>query len=253
MRYIIILAIIGATAYFIFFRKKEQTVASPEAIVKTVNTNPLRGIFWQDMSGSIEQNGVDVINAETDFKPLFQASYQRPVEIDFGLIVEQSNKTLISLELLPPKFKQPLQPVRSGVSKIIFDNQVKEYGKRLAKYHTDSVIYFTKRNADSSSFINAVAKAIKNHKNARSTDFNICLDNTDRILNDRAGFFKENYAVFISDGINTNSNKLFEMKNKPVMIMVNRIAKGKQIKAVYDLMDYQLASVPEAINLITQN
>jgi hypothetical protein len=208
-------------------------------------------IFYQDVSGSTKQNGVELISSSI-FTPYFN-DVNRNIELHFGIIDSLTAEKLVSLALPARKFKIPvLQDLRQ--LSITEKRQEKErFLNSEKRYESDSIKFYEERNKRISEFCNKVDFELAIYKNNLSgqTDLVTAIDIADKVFSYSIFGNTKNYLLLNSDGQDSFNRKTTKLDSDTEVLLINAAQKCKT--SIDDIVNIRLQSSEQAIHFTLNN
>lgn len=246
----------GYVCMYILNQNPHSTVEniSPTASIK--NEFPIRKpalciVFYQDVSGSIKQNGVEIVSSSV-FSPIFK-DIDRNIELHFGIIYDLTAGKLISLSLPARNFTRPiLQDLRT--LSITEKRRAKQcYINSEKQYISDSVHFYSDRNQRIADFRNKVDLRLSPYRSKLSaqTDLTTAVDIADRVFSHSVFGSANNYLLLNSDGMDSYKNKVSPITNKARVILIN--AGKNQSTSIDPIITLRLESPEQAIHYSLTN
>lgn len=222
---ILLLAVSIGIYYFVqdnYLKKGNDSLKVKSTVDSTVKQQqPIRVVFFQDVSGSIKQNGVELITSSV-FTPYFNAT-DRSIEINFGCIENLSAKKLITVFLPAATFSKPEIPDLRTAS-ITDKRKFKEiYLNDLQKFQADSARYFSERKNLIAQFCKQVDSAIGvfRAKLSSETDLVTAVSIADKVFNYSVSDAAKNILILNSDGLDSYNRTVKKLNNKACVYLVN--------------------------------
>jgi hypothetical protein len=214
--------------------------------LQQVHKSPIRVIFYQDVSPSIKENGVELISPSV-FAPYFNES-GRSIELYFGVIESLTSKKLLYLSLPEAKFTKPRMP---DVARLPFEmqNQAKKrHSVALANYSQDSIHFFSDRDARIKKFCYQVDSVLSPFRTNYSdkTDLTPALKIADKVFNYSPDSEIENFLLLNTDGYDSRKRNACAMKNSVDVILIN--ANSNDNTNLDSVVTIQLQSSEQAID-----
>lgn len=203
------------------FKKRTTTLPPFADSSKSIHKMSVNVVFFQDVSGSIKANGVELISSSV-FAPYYNST-DRNIKINFGCISDLSARKLICLTLPAIRFSKPLMPDLSNAS-ITEKRKLKGiYINDLRKYESDSSQFFSDRNSHFNEFCKSVDSLIEiyRHKLSSETDLSTAINITDKVFNFSGEGIAQNFLILNSDGMDSYKRTISKIKNKVTVILVN--------------------------------
>lgn len=221
-----------------------QPVTQPVATRKPVT--PIRVIVYQDVSGSIKKNGVELISSQT-FAPYF-SEVTRATELFFGIISGHSAQKLVTVHLPPATFQRPVTPDGNTIEITIKRHAKEQYLNDYKRYEADSIAYFSDRNLRITRFSKQVDSLLfaYHKKLSSSTDLITAIDIADKVFNN-TDTARKDFLILNSDGINTDRRTITKIANPVEVILTN--AGANRRTSIDAIITKRFESVEEAIAL----
>lgn len=184
------------------------------------NYRPIRLVYLQDLSGSINTNGIEIVTSEI-FRPLFEDK-SRPIEIYFGVINGMSLQKFPSVMLPLPTCRKPAMP---DINKVSSDEQIavkNAYVSACKQYVTDSIKYEEDRTQRIRSFciqIDSLLRAGKVNLSS-TTDVFTAIKIADRVFNYSVIDSAINILIANTDGLDTYDKTVSKLGNQVDVIVV---------------------------------
>ncbi len=214
-------------------------------------TCPLNVVTVQDCSGSITDNGIDLISP-TVFAPYYEDTH-RDIQLSFGIISSNSAHSLITVEL-PALWS--LEPIAPDLSELPLNKQNEAkyaYWEAITKYKADTQTFYTDRRKRYLGFYQCVNSALAPYRSqlSQETDLTTAVNIADRQL-----FYwhipnAANYLLLLSDGFDSNHRTVQPMKSKAEVILVN--ANGNKSTNLDRIVTRSMVSVQQAISFTLNN
>lgn len=241
-------------AYFTYDLLRERNTHTPDALGQSaplIDKPALHTAFYQDVSGSIKDNGVNLISS-TLFKPYFQ-EVDRNIELHFGVIEDVSADQLISITLPAKNFSKPrLQDLRK--LPVAEKRREKErFLKANAAYIADSIRFYDDRRQRISAFCSRVDSLLSPHRKklSRHTDLSTAVQIADRVFEFSVFENTENYLLLNSDGHDSYGRDVSGLEHEVGTILIN--AGRKESTSIDNLKPVRLQSPEQAILFTLHN
>ncbi len=188
--------------------------------VPVCNKKPLRIVFYQDVTGSIKKNGVEVINAEV-FAPIFSVT-DRNIDLNFGCITDSSAHKLISVTLPAITFIRPTEPDTRSLPFAEEREITKQYINSLKEYRADSIAYYIDRNKRISTFKVQVDALVEKYRDcfAKHTDVATAVAIADRAFSSSQTDNAINYLLLNSDGKDSYVRVVPKLANRATVVLI---------------------------------
>ena len=245
---ILILAIV-AIGYFAYsYLHARHVSAAPTTDIEFETPpikHPINVVYFQDGSGSISQNGVELINSSV-FLP-YCNDIHRDIQLSFGVISEQTSKKLIPVELLAERLKKPIMPIWDNVPFIAQNELKKKFTESMQIYQRDSAEYFSDRIKRFSAFCSQVDSVLAPYKVklSQSTDLVTVIGIADKAFNYCFAGKSTNYLLINSDGFDSQNRLPEKLTNKSEVILIN--ANGNTTTSLDAVITRSLQSTEQAI------
>jgi len=232
----------------IYFLSKTilQKNSSPEKNITeaTIPRSSLNVVIFQDVSGSIKQNGVELISSNV-FIPYFQDS-TRLIEIHFGCITDASAKKLLTITLYPQEFTKPILQNLNNSTLPEKRTAKEQYNRDCAKYKIDREQYITERDNSIKRFTTQVDSVISIYRKKLTgeTDLVTAINIADKVFNASKNATK-NILILNSDGEDSHNRSVTKMDNKAIVILTN--ASGSKHSSMDAIVTKSFQSPEEAI------
>ncbi|MEP6647360.1 MAG: hypothetical protein ABJC12_09720 [Saprospiraceae bacterium] len=208
-------------------------------------------VFYQDVSGSIKQNGVEIVSSSV-FTPYFN-DVNRNIELNFGIIDSLTAEKLVSLTLQRRNFVAPALP---DLRKLSITAKRQEKGRFLIaqrEYVADSIKFYNDRNQRIKEFCNTVDSKLARYKNGLSgqSDIITAVDIADKVFNYSQFGTANKYLLLNSDGFDSFHKMASKLKNNAEVILINA---GKKSHTSFDsILTTNLQSSEQAIEFTLNN
>lgn len=214
----------------------------------TKTCQPIKIAVLQDLTGSIQENDIPVIQM-SDVDVLIKMISRCGGELGVGSISENSNRRLTRLVLDAPPAQPPAPSKRGNPYKAArLQTEYKEQMTRYRALHSD---WSHNNAAASEQFRKEVAKVL-DRKQAKRSDIWSAVRRADLFFSENNGAWGGElimYAVFITDGVDNAGRKAFRDVNKNVQY----IAVPGQTGVLKDLNLLKFESVPSAFRYINSS
>jgi len=217
---IVLLGSIYLTHHFV----QKRGAVLPETQQQSTETKQAQAlaiVYYQDVSGSMLSNGVELISAQI-FQPYFNDTH-RDIELHFGVIDNRTAGKLISIALPAQDFAPP---VLLDLRKLSITEKRQEKARFLEateEHKMDSARYFQVRNQSIEIFCARVESTLAPYRKKLSTDTDLLtsLAITDRIFAYSLFTNTRNYLLINSDGLDSGNRKASKMKSRVEVILIN--------------------------------
>ena len=205
---------------------------------------PINVVFFQDVSGSIAQNGIELVSSSV-FEPYFDDT-ARKIELCFGVIAGDKGRKLISLSLLPQALSKPLIPDTKELSITERRKLTAEYSEESKAFLRERDGYFAKRKLSIYEFCRSVDSLIAIYKIRLSpeTDLETAVLIADKAFN-AAETGTRNCLILNSDGMDSKKRTITRMNNKALVMLTN--ADGIAHTSIDSILSTTLESPEKAI------
>lgn len=242
---VILIVVLATTSYLIYSQlttSKQKT--NPTVQVHQINKTTITNVILQDVSRSIQKNGVELLNSEA-FEPYFQDTSQN-IDLYFGIIAGASAHKLLHVFLAASTLVKPPQPDLS-TSNIAVRQKLKE--EQLAeekKFQKDSTQFFTERNKRIACFVHEVDSVMQPYKKqlTTQTDLATAIKVAETVLHYTQPGSK-NYVLINSDGIDSNKKSIQTFNAAAEIILIN--ASAIQHSSIDSIVTIHLESLEQAI------
>lgn len=215
----------------------------PEKIL--INNRALTIVYFQDVSGSIKENGVEIISTSV-FKPYFD-EVDRDIQLEFGIIDNLSAEKLISVILPKRHFSKPILANLKNLNVVEMRKEKERYIKARKLYIEDSTHYYQVRNQKIKDFCKIVNESLAIYFNNLSgqTDLVTAIDVADKVFEYPDFQSSIDFLLLNSDGLDSHKRKVIKMKHKAEVILINA---GKNQKTSVDaIITKKMQSSEQAI------
>lgn len=238
---VLVLVISGLLA----FNQREQA-HSKETLIefqKVLVRLPLSIVYFQDISGSITEYGVEI-----DSAGIFKSYYEcvdRDINLYYGAISSNSAHKLIHLKLPGFSAQKPLEPNLANAANV---RDLKErYDTALKQFLSDSIIYYSDRKRRIEEFIREVESVIALSKDslASQSDVVTAISVTDKVFNGYDDKGCKMFLILNSDGVDSYNRTAPVLKHAATVILVN--ASGSLETCLTNMPHIEMASTEDAI------
>jgi hypothetical protein len=252
----ILFFIIGLSVVYYFVNKYQQSnrhILADEIEQSTtlLNEEPICVVFYQDVSGSTTQNGVEIVSSGV-FAPYFN-DVNRNIELSFGIIDSLTAAKLVSLALPKRTFTAAkLKDLRK--LSITEKRREKERFLQAEKQYTlDSLNFFNDRNQRIEEFANNIDSSLAKYQNGLSgqTDLITAIDIADKVFSFTTFGANKKYLLLNSDGLDSFNRKPVKLHNNAEVILINAGKKGRT--SVDDILTNSMQSSEQAIQYTLSN
>ncbi len=244
--------VLGLLFYKYAYAKQSKITAPIELQYETLKLEePINMVYFQDGSGSIHWNGVEVIHSRV-FTPYFN-DYRRDIQLSFGVITDSTAKKLIPLELKAYRLHKPIIPDLDAVPYQERNELKRKFTAAQQKFLADSISYFSDRAGAIDSFRKQVDSLVAPYRTtlSNSTDLIPAITIADRVFNFCFASSASNYLILNSDGEDSRKRHPQPLKNKAEVILVN--AKGNDTTSIENIITKSFQSTEQAIEFTLNN
>ncbi|HRG68534.1 MAG TPA: hypothetical protein PLS73_06785 [Saprospiraceae bacterium] len=211
----------------------------------TISYSAISVTFYQDASGSIKDNGIEIISTGI-FMPYFD-DVTRDIQLSFGIIDNLSAEKLIAVSMAKLNFFKPtLQDLRN-LNVVERRKEKERFESALKKYKVDSIQYYQDRRTKIKDFCKRAETVLDVYRTNLSgqTDLKTAIDIADKVFEFPDFSSSKNFLLLYSDGQDTYHRKIKKLRNKAEVILINA---GRDIPTSVDaIISKKLQSPEQAI------
>lgn len=244
--WIMAILVIGFLLYKYAFAKQNKATSSFEIQFDTSALEPsINVVEFQDASGSITQNGVELISS-TVFTPYFKDN-RRDIQLSFGIINGLTARKLLTIELPANRLRRPIMPDFEVVPFGSRNDFKKRFKAAQEKYEADSTVYMKDRMLRFADFSKKVDSMITPYrvKLSRSTDLVPAIKIADKVFNYCFAGPAANFLLLNSDGQDSQHRVAKKLKNKAEVVLIN--ANGNAATSIDNIITESFQSCEQAI------
>lgn len=236
---------ISYTAYTILQDKNPPGSFIQEETYHLVRKSPICLVFYQDVSGSITENGVELVSSSI-FTPYYN-DIDRDIEFYFGVIDDLTAQKLIALKLPARNFIRPILHDLRNLSITENRKERERFLKTNKQYQADSIQFYQDRNKRIAEFCIKVDALLSKYNNNFSgeTDMITAIDIADKVFSYSTLGANGHYLLLNSDGLDSSNRKVSKLQNKADVILIN--AGRKMHTSVDAVVTMKLQSPEQAI------
>ncbi len=239
------LLLIGVSYAVNFWNEQRAQSNVKKELFVDASTNSSLAIsvtFYQDASGSIKDNGIEIISTGV-FKPYFD-DVNRDIQLSLGIIDNLSAEKLITTSLAKREFVKPtLQDLRN-LNVVERRREKERYESALKKYKEDSIRYYQNRRTKIEDFCKRAEIALEVYRTKLSgqTDLKTAIDIADKVFEFPDFNSSKNFLLLYSDGQDTYKRKIKKLRNKAEVILINA---GRDVPTSVDAIVTKKLQSPE--------
>ncbi len=209
----------GCDRHPTFADASDSTTAHQLAQIESIH--PVKICLVQDKTGSANSTRTPQIQFN-ELGPIIEILKQKGGEISFGLIRDQSNRSLLRLRIDAPP-SEPVKPSEKGNAFVVAKEKGK-YAKEFARYQNKLEQWQAESEKQVTIFGKAVNFLAEQKPNAPLSDIWGAVLRCDLFLSESDASWRQSSrrtAVFITDGLHNTNSRFIPMKSGAKVIMVN--------------------------------
>lgn len=249
MRKLLLFIAVAGVVYYVLqqtYLKTEKDSVPAKADMSAFRfKTPLRIVYFQDVSGSIKVNGVELVSSAV-FNPYFIET-SRTIELNFGVIANLSARKLLTVSLPAATFQAPVIPDFRSASITEKRKNKERYLNEQSAYEADSIRYHKERKALIARFSSQVDSIINiyREKLAGETDLATATSIADKVFNFSQSDGARNFLILNSDGLDSYRRVVKKLNNPAEVILVN--ASGITKTSIDAILTKTLQSSEQAV------
>lgn len=205
--------------------------SSPPPAVSTSTTsavsNPVRIVVLLDKTQSTTWTRTEHSPDPSEFEAVISLLRKTGGELAVGLIRDNSNKSLLRLQISPAPAGEPKAPNSDGENPFEYAEKQAKYEKDIEEYKERFGQWQGETNQQINRFLQKLDTLLKHAADANATDIAGALARCDLFLSEPDDDPKQpasRYAVLVSDGQDTVGGQIMPMQSRPKLLLVNGAA-----------------------------